>query len=60
MRDGVDEQMLDLKRILAPVDLGPESRKVLHTAGEIASVFRSEVVAMHVVQPVPPDRKSVV
>lgn len=54
MRDGVDEQMLDLKRILAPVDLGPESRKVLHTAGEIASVFRSEVVAMHVVQPVPP------
>ncbi len=46
--------MLDVNRILAPVDLGPESRKVLRTAGEIASAFHSEVVAMHVVQPVPP------
>jgi nucleotide-binding universal stress UspA family protein len=46
--------MLDVKKILAPVDLGPESRKVLGAAGEIAALLHSEVVAMHVVQPVPP------
>jgi len=46
--------MLDVKKILAPVDLGPESSKVLETAGEIAALLHSEVVVMHVVQPVPP------
>lgn len=51
--NGAERTMLDVKRILAPVDLGPESRKVLRTAGEIAAALHSEVVAMHVVQPVP-------
>ena len=46
--------MLDVRRILAPVDLGPESERVLAAAGEIAATFHSEVVALHVVQPVPP------
>lgn len=45
--------MLDIKRILAPVDLRPESEKVLGMAGELAELLRSEVVALHVVPPVP-------
>lgn len=45
--------MLDIKRILAPVDLGPESERVLAVAGDLAELLHSEVVALHVVQPVP-------
>ncbi|MBD3370286.1 hypothetical protein GF402_07995 [Candidatus Fermentibacteria bacterium] len=46
-------RMLNIKRILAPVDLGPESEKVLGVAGDLAELLHSEVVALHVVQPVP-------
>jgi len=45
--------MLPLKRILCPTDFSAPSFKAVSAAGELAAAFRSEVILLNVIPPIP-------
>lgn len=45
--------MLPLKRILCPTDFSAPSFKAVSAAGELAAAFRSELILLHVIPPIP-------
>lgn len=47
--------LINLKRILVPVDFSPLSKKALHYAARLAQQFHAEINIFHVIEPeVPP------
>jgi universal stress protein A len=49
-----DRAEISIKKILAPTDFSPPSRKALHYALRFAEDFGSEVILLHVLEPVMP------
>ena len=47
-------QILDLKKILVPIDFSETSKKAFHYALRFAEQFNCEIVLLHVVEPVSP------
>ena len=47
-------QILNLKKILVPIDFSDTSKKALHYALRVAEQFNCEIVLLHVVEPLSP------
>jgi nucleotide-binding universal stress UspA family protein len=48
-----EHPMLPIRKILCPIDFSDPSFEVLETACEIARHFSSELIALHVIAPIP-------
>jgi universal stress protein A len=46
-----DSTLLNLKRILAPIDFSPASKKALDYAFRLGELFNSEITLLHVFEP---------
>jgi universal stress protein A len=53
-KPATDRAEISIKKILAPTDFSPPSRKALHYALRFAEEFGSEVILLHVLEPVMP------
>lgn len=51
MAERTDPTRLDLKKILAPIDFSPASKKALDYAFRLGELFKSEVTLLHVFEP---------
>jgi nucleotide-binding universal stress UspA family protein len=48
-----EHPMLPIRKILCPIDFSDPSFEVLEAACEIAGHFSSELIALHVIAPIP-------
>jgi hypothetical protein len=52
-KNGKEDPMLPLKKIICPTDFSEPSFEALEAAVELARYFSAELIVVHVVQPVP-------